>query len=282
MERFSRPGRISLVRVRRRSVPLENGKTTQLRTALKLPANAWLHLRLAHDGHIWIRGSLHVGEVIPAENQLRMHDLPGRSNVAPYAELTEEPMDDIVASQGAAFGLLEDGRWRMVTSANGLTRYDISELFVDREGSLWIGVVGHGLMRWVGQQKWEAYTEANGLSDDIVWATLRDRTGRLWIGTESGLDVLAPGTTDPKPWQKPGILVARSSSLVDTADGSVWMGSRGWEPGADRLQNTGRKRVEGTRGLLHAERRRSWPLGGYGCRALPGGHDGRRPLPTPG
>lgn len=204
---------------------LKNGTTTLLRAALNLPANPWLHLRLAHDGHVWVRSSLHLGEVIPAENRFELHDLPGRSNAVPYAELTEDANGHIVASQGAAFGLLENGQWRMVTSDNGLTRYDISELFVDREGSLWMGIVGHGLMRWVGQQQWEAYTQANGLGDDVVWATLRDRAGRLWIGTESGLDVLAPGSTAPKPWQKPGILTERSSSLEQTADGSIWMGS---------------------------------------------------------
>jgi diguanylate cyclase (GGDEF)-like protein len=113
----------------------------------------------------------------------------------------------------------------MITAANGLSRYDISELFVDREGSLWIGIVGHGLMRWVGQDQWEAYTAANGLSDGIIWATLRDKMGRLWIGTESGLDYLPAGSTTPQPWQAHGILTARAASLAESGDGAVWMGS---------------------------------------------------------
>ena len=236
---------------------LKGGKTTLLRAVLNLPAGPWLHLRLAHDGHIWVRSSLHLGEVIPADNRFELRDLPGRSNVVPYAELTEDAHGQIVASQGAAFGLLENGHWRMVTSANGLTRYDISELFVDREGSLWIGVVGHGLMRWVGQQEWEAYTEANGLSDDIVWATLRDRAGRLWIGTESGLDVLAPGATNPKPWQQPGILTARSSSLAETADGGIWMGSA-----AGNLVRIDPRTLAGTQ----------WKLPEVFCMLSDGGH----------
>ncbi|HXR39955.1 MAG TPA: diguanylate cyclase [Terracidiphilus sp.] len=204
---------------------LENGKTTHLRAALNLPEDRWLHLRLARDGHVWMRGSTYLGEVIPAENRFEAHPLPGLSNSTPNAELTEDAKGRIVASQGPALGLWENGNWRMVTAINGLSRYDISELFVDREGSLWIGVVGHGLMRWVGQDQWEAYTAASGLSDDIIRASLRDRTGRLWIGTEFGLDTLAPGANTPKAWQAPGIQTTRSASLAETADGAVWMGS---------------------------------------------------------
>lgn len=204
---------------------LQNGKTSHMRTALNLPDGPWLHLLLAHNGHIWMRSSNHLGELIPAENRFELHDLPGASNDAPYTELTEDAKGRIVASQGPALGLWENGRWRMVTAMNGLTRYDISELFVDREGSLWIGVIGHGLVRWVGQDRWEAYTETNGLSDDIVWATLRDRSGRLWIGTESGLDLLAPGANSPQPWRSPDIKTDRAVSLAESADGNVWMGS---------------------------------------------------------
>jgi diguanylate cyclase (GGDEF)-like protein len=204
---------------------LQNGKTTHLRAALNLPEGPWLHLRLARDGHIWMRSGAHLSEVWPAGNRFEARDLPGRSIGVPYSELTEDAKGRIVASQGPALGLWEDGHWRMVTAINGLTRYDISELFVDHEGSIWIGVVGHGLMRWVGQDQWEAYTAASGLSDDIVWCTLRDRNGRLWIGTESGLDYLPAGGNTPKAWQARGIETVRAASMAEGADGSAWIGS---------------------------------------------------------
>ncbi len=203
----------------------EGGKTTHLRSALHLPDEHWYHLLLDRDGHLWVRGAAHVGEVFPAANRFELHDLPGHSNNVPYAALTEDAQGQIVASQGSAFGLWEKGHWRMVTERNGLSRYDLSTLFVDREGSIWIGVVGHGLKRWVGQDRWEAYTVADGLSDDIVWATLRDRSGRLWVGTESGLDYLPARGNTARAWQAAGIQTARASSLAESADGSLWMGS---------------------------------------------------------
>ena len=204
---------------------LADGKTTHLGASLNLPQEQWLHLLLARDGHLWVRGLSHLGEVVPAESRFALHDLPGRSNAVPYVTLAQDAQGSIVATQGPDFGLWENGNWRMVTARNGLSHNDLSELFVDREGSIWIGTIGHGLRRWVGQGRWEGYTGADGLSNDIVWATLRDKAGKLWIGTESGLDYLPAGEQTAKPFAAPGIQTARAVSLAAGPDGSIWMGS---------------------------------------------------------
>ena len=204
---------------------LAGDKTTHLRDTLNLPEDQWLHLLLGRDGHLWLRGYSHLGELAPAENHYAAHDLPGRSIPVPYFALLEDSQGRIAATQGPEFGLWENGQWHMVTAANGLSRFDISTLSVDREGSIWIGVVGHGLTRWLGQGRWEAYTVSDGLSDDIVWASLRDRNGRLWIGTESGLDYVSSGGNMPRAWQAPGIQTARAVSLAESADGGIWMAS---------------------------------------------------------
>jgi diguanylate cyclase (GGDEF)-like protein len=204
---------------------LADGKTTHVGAELHLPAGPWHHLLLARDGHLWIRGSAHLGEVDFAANRFELHDLPGSKNSPPYVSMIEDAKGRIVASQGASFGLWEQGHWRMVTATNGLSRFDISSLFVDREGSIWIGMAGHGLKRWVGQDRWEGYTVADGLSNDIVWASLRDENGRLWVGTASGLDYLPAGGNSAKAWQGAGIETARAVALAESGDGSIWMGS---------------------------------------------------------
>jgi diguanylate cyclase (GGDEF)-like protein len=203
----------------------DGGKTAHLGSMLGLPEDNWLHLEFALDGRLWIRGSKHLGEVFPAEGRYEEHDVPGAANAAPYNALLKDARGRVTASQGSAFGWWEDGAWHMVTERNGLTPYDISAMFVDRDHTTWIGVLGHGLMRWVGQGKWEAYTRADGLSDDVVWASLRDKSGRLWIGTESGLDWNSAGSNTAQTWQSKGISTVRAVSLAESGDGSVWMGS---------------------------------------------------------
>jgi diguanylate cyclase (GGDEF)-like protein len=239
---------------------LAKGKTMHMGAILHLPAEKWLHLLRARDGHIWIRGSTHLSEVIPGANRCIEHDLPIHSDATPYEALIEDARGRITATQGPEIGIWEGGHWRMVTERNGLSRYDISALFVDREGTLWIGNIGHGLTRWVGQDQWEALTEANGLSDNIVWASLRDRRGRLWVGTESGLDWVPPGDERAHVWQAAGIQTARAASLAESP-GALWMGSAaGSLVRIDETTLAGRawKTPEIYRILFDARRHRLW------------------------
>jgi diguanylate cyclase (GGDEF)-like protein len=201
------------------------GKTAHVGSEFGLPKENWLHLLFDREGRLWMRSWVRVVEILPAEKRIEIHDLPGEGNAAPYNWLSEDASGRVIAAQGASFGIWENNAWHMITEKNGLSRYDISVLFADREGSIWIGMVGHGLMRWVGQDRWEGYTAADGLSDDIVWGAVRDRTGRLWIGTESGLDWIAPGSDDVHAWKSGGIATVRAASMAVDDGGNIWMGS---------------------------------------------------------
>jgi len=204
---------------------MAGGRTTHLRSALGLPEQRWRQLLTDRNGGIWMRGSSHLGELLPRENRFELHDPPGKSAPMGYSALAEDAEGRILATQGATFGRWDGGRWRMVTASNGLARTDLSALFVDREGSVWIAGVGHGLKRWLGQDHWEALTVADGLADNLVWSSLRDSRGRLWIGTESGLDWIPKDGSAARAWQQAGIETARAGALAEGADGSIWMGS---------------------------------------------------------
>jgi diguanylate cyclase (GGDEF)-like protein len=204
---------------------LANGRTTRMRASLGLPQERWQSLLLARNGHIWLRGHAHAGELLPDGSRFLLHDLPGPVLSEAYPALAEDEQGRILTSQGSDLGLWEKDQWRMVTERNGLSRFEVQNLFVDREGSVWMGVVGHGLRRWVGQDRWEGYTAADGLSDDLVWASTRDHQGRLWIATESGLDYIPAGESTPRQWRASAIQTARAGSLEVSADGAIWMGS---------------------------------------------------------
>jgi diguanylate cyclase (GGDEF)-like protein len=203
---------------------LANGKTMRMRATLGLPEEQWTNLLLARNGHIWLRGQFHVGEILPGAGRFELHDLDGNLKSEAYPALAEDPEGRILTPQGSALGLWEKDHWRMVTERNGLSRFELQDLFVDREGSVWMGVVGHGLKRWVGEDRWEGYAAADGLSDDLVWASVRDHKGRLWIATESGLDWMPAGGNTPRAWRAPGIQITRAIDLEVSTDGAIWVG----------------------------------------------------------
>ncbi len=204
---------------------LNGGQTTQMRATLGLPEEQWLTMMVARNGHIWLRSNLHVVEMLPDGSRAYVRNLPGEQTSEAYPTLAEDGQGRILTSQGSELALWETDHWRLVTDHNGLSPFEIQELFVDREGSIWMGVVGHGLLRWVGEDRWEAYTQNDGLSDNLVWSVSRDHKGRLWIGTDSGLSWIPAKSNVPKIWHSPGVHVARAGSLEVTADGAIWMGS---------------------------------------------------------
>ena len=204
---------------------MKDGKTVHMGTALGLPEEQWLTMMVARDGDIWLRSNLHIVEMLPDGSRADLRDLPGTPTSEPYPTLAEDDQGRILTAQGSSLALWEKDHWRLVTERNGLSPFEVQDLYVDREGSIWMGVVGHGLLRWVGEDRWEAYTQADGLSDNLVWAATRDHQGRLWIGTESGLSWIPSGGNTPKSWQAPGVQISRAGALEVTADGALWVGS---------------------------------------------------------
>src|ERR1017187_2926030 len=59
-------------------------------------------------------------------------------------------------------------------------------LTVGRDGSLWAGTDGAGLLRYRGGV-FRSYRAAQGLTNDFVRAVVESRDGVLWVGTDDGL-----------------------------------------------------------------------------------------------
>ncbi len=117
-------------------------------------------------------------------------------------------------------------RWEIMGRSRGLLTNATTVLYQDREGSIWIGLGGAGLARWLGYRQWEAWTDADGLGNSNVWAIERDRRGTLWIGTDLGLLYLA-GVGLDRSWSN--LKLAAEPKRIDRIhtgpDGAIWAAS---------------------------------------------------------
>ena len=52
--------------------------------------------------------------------------------------------------------------WTVVDRTRGFAQRHDSAALEDREGSLWIGLIGAGIARWLGRGEWEAWTSGAG------------------------------------------------------------------------------------------------------------------------
>ncbi len=98
-----------------------------------------------------------------------------------------------------------------------------NKLLRDRDGGLWIGTEGLGLIH-VKDGQADTYARAEGLSGNIACSLFEDREGNIWYGSEKGVDrfrKLAVTTLTTKQ----GLPDEVTTSVLATTDGSVWVGT---------------------------------------------------------
>lgn len=106
----------------------------------------------------------------------------------------------------------------------GLEKFGATRvLLMDRDGTLWIGTNGQGLMR-VRLGTVERLTKRDGLSGNTVLSLFEDREGNIWVGTEGGLDRFRnlPVVTLS---MREGLSGDTVGSVFASKSGGVWVGT---------------------------------------------------------
>ena len=116
-----------------------------------------------------------------------------------------------------------------------------NKLLRDRDGGLWIGTSGLGLIH-VKDGKADTFSRADGLSGNIACSLFEDREGNIWFGSEKGVDRFRklPVTTIST---QQGLPDEGTKSVLATTDGSVWVAT-----------NDGLARWKGARPVVYKER----------------------------
>ena len=220
-----------------------------------LPDDRWFALRRDRAGTLWLASHGRVMALEAGAQRFRERgpDWVKQPETGFPIPLLEDADGRMVGATGDGLFQLAAGAWRRIGPEQGLrTSGPPSALLRDRDGDLWLGLPGRGLVQWQGYRHWENWTTAQGLPEDDVWSFLRTRDGVLHIGTSDGVATLregqrrfaaappgtpgAPGTG--KPW----------GSMTKDAQGNLWMASF---TGAVVRQDgrTGRSRVIADLGL---------------------------------
>lgn len=79
-----------------------------------------------------------------------------------------------------------DGRWRTITTAEGLAQDEIMDLLEDRAGRLWVATESAGVTR-VDDRGATQFRLADGLPGEVMYSLAEDRSGTIWAATAEGL-----------------------------------------------------------------------------------------------
>ena len=167
---------------------LKNAQISEAGEAEGLSADRWDAILEDLEGNIWVRSErqLAVRSPVTRRFQMRTSALPPATNTVPTLAL--DPDGNLLVPTNLGLARQTRSGWELIGADQGLTTNDISAVQQDREGSIWIGLLGSGLGRWLGYKEWQGWNEREGLSRESVWAEVRDSAGKLWVGTQFGLD----------------------------------------------------------------------------------------------
>ncbi len=148
-----------------------------------------------------------------------------------------------IGIKGSVTALIKDGKGAvLVGTHNGLYRLvddkllsspedkplallDITALFEDRNGNLWVGTDSAGLFRRA-DGLWTSFAARDGLSDDGVLSLCEDKEGSVWVGTRSGLDQFRD-TKLMTVASKEGVGHDNTVAVLEARDGSTYIFSQG-------------------------------------------------------
>jgi signal transduction histidine kinase/ligand-binding sensor domain-containing protein/CheY-like chemotaxis protein len=203
---------------------LDEGQAHESGAESGLPPQRWDAILGDLEGNLWVRSEKFLYERSAGGRFLAHAGLPESSNSTPTLAL--DPAGRLLAPTYKGLARQTDNGWEVIGAKDGLTSNDISTVIQDREGSIWIGLLGSGLTRWLGYNEWQNWGEAEGLSRESTWSIIRDATGRLWVGSLFGLNY-AENNGGKLVWRQqplPGV-DGFIRTMAEAPDGTLWIGT---------------------------------------------------------
>lgn len=135
------------------------------------------------------------------------------------------------------------------SNSSGVMSNDISTMYKDAKGRIWMGIFGNGLKRikYYDKKKRRPVLESFAVNEkggNVITSIVEDKSHCLWIGTENGLASLKQNTSYVKNYDRfagfPDVTVEDNTSVC-LNDGRILIGCRqgllSFDPAAVRNEN---------------------------------------------
>jgi len=107
-----------------------------------------------------------------------------------------------------------------IQTKHGLQSNEISSLYEDRAGNLWIGIWRGGVSKYDGRYLTN-YSVEQGLNSDVVNCIFEDDKGNIWIGTDAGVNKF-DGTFITHYTTKDGLGANVVVTIAQDKSGNMW------------------------------------------------------------
>ncbi len=219
------------------------------------PNEVWTGIITDGQGTLWLRSAKQLLARARGTSRFESRD-EGVPESHGMAVLNLDASGRLYIPTDGGIAMWDDvaNHWKVVSRKQGLLTDTVTCMLQDREGSIWIGMNGGGLARWLGAGEWTAWTRDDGLASDIIWGITEDSSGNFWIATDRGLTFLSLTRKRIKTWnERNGLINNHVHSAEFGPDGRLWISS---VPGgltamdhAGRFQNFGKAQGLATRAV---------------------------------
>jgi ligand-binding sensor domain-containing protein/signal transduction histidine kinase len=191
------------------------GKVERLDGRADIPVAAITGVSGDRAGRVWVAAD--VGLFVVENGVLRRYQSEAAKQSAVRA--VHEARDGTLWLLTAA-GLppLEAGRVGREPAPDRLVPLAVCD---DREGNLWIGTLGEGLVR-SNSAGVVSFRDSGMLPDNTVFALFEDREGNLWVGTGDGLLRLSR-TSVQTVTSRDGLVDDNVMTIAQSRDGTLWL-----------------------------------------------------------
>jgi diguanylate cyclase (GGDEF)-like protein len=124
---------------------------------------------------------------------------------------------------GTAKGLARriEGRFETV-KIPAQTMEGVVTIFEDRQGTMWFGTTGNGLMR-LRAGVFRVFTRDNGMVSNWILSMYEDRDGALWVGTNGGGLNRIKAESVAAVRSNHGLWDSTVQSIIEDGEGRFWM-----------------------------------------------------------
>jgi diguanylate cyclase (GGDEF)-like protein len=192
-----------------------------------VPADAWTSFLRDSQGTLWARGTSHVIALPPHAGHFQDRTPPAPSSlssVTRHLDLSEDAQGRMLTRSDNGLLRWQGGQWHDFDTDNGLPDTPPNAVLATRDGELWLGYAGMGVLRWRGYEGVQNWAAANGLKGLPNWALVRDRQGAMLFGNERGIYRQAPAGGAIEPLRmRSGAPLRNVFGLTVGPDGAPWV-----------------------------------------------------------
>lgn len=171
------------------------------------------------EGAVWIRTAFHLWRLpLGADRAVDLSEglPPAFDSVDVASHMILGPHGEVWIGTELGIFYRAGDRWQLLGRGQGFS--GARTLFIDREGTTWLGA--NGLFRWRGRGLIERFDPDNGTPGRAAWSFARDADGMFWMGTDRCLARMID-----EQWQcLPGSEEHVVRSFVFPPQGGVYLG----------------------------------------------------------